>query len=351
MVAHASLVGAVLAAPPSPTPTPAVPGGETGRAVFAFLQSRPGRLLLALVVLVAGWYVSVLSVRYLGRPMARRFQRPSVARTVLRSVRVGLLGGTVLAALAVLGLELPDIVLSVTVFSAVLGLVLAPIVGSVVNGLFVLADQPYEVGDLVEIRETSGGTRGFVEDITLRYTKVFTLDNTFLVVPNSTMRERDVVNFSAEDERTRMTNRLLITYESDVEEARRLAERAARDVEAVITGGPDIRIGAARYPAGPTCYVEEFADNGVLLNLRYWAKQPYKQLTVTSSVNERVWAALADSDVVVAYPHQHLVFDETSGEMQVRVDEHPTGPHGNGTDGSPGGNGTDGAPGDNGSGE
>ena len=99
-------------------------------------------------------------------------------------------------------------------------------------------------------------------------------------------------------------------------------ERAARDVDAVITGGPDIRIGSARYPAGPTCYVDEYADNGVLLTLRYWAKRPYKLLTIRSEVNERVWAAMdEEDDVTVAYPHQHHVFDDTSGRIDVRMDD------------------------------
>jgi small conductance mechanosensitive channel len=305
----------------APTGTPPVPFGESGRRVVQFFQEFPGTLLLAAAVVVVGWYVSGVVVEYLRRPMNRRFDRPSVARTILRGTRMFLIVGTVLVALTVLGFRPGDLLVSVTVFSAVLGLVLAPIVGSVVNGLFVLADQPYEVGDMVGIPDLRGGTLGFVDDITLRYTKVFTLDNTFLVVPNSTMRERDVVNYSAEDERTRMSIQLLVTYESDVEAARRLMERAARDVEAVITGGPDIRVGAARYPAGPTCYVEEFGDDGILLNLRFWAKRPYKQLTVTSRVNERIWDAVGGSDVVVAYPRRHHVFDDSSGEVRVRMDD------------------------------
>jgi len=298
------------------TPTARGPLG----AARAWLNTFTGRLVVALLVLAVGWYVSKLLVRYLGRPAARRFRRPSVTRTVLRGVRALVLAFAAVAALRVLGFPLGGIVLPVTAFSAVLGIVLAPIVGSVINGLFVLADQPYEVGDMIEISDLGEGTRGFVEDITLRYTKVFTLDNTFLVIPNSTMRDRDVLNYSAEDERTRLSLELLVTYEGDLAAAREIMERAARNVDDVLAGGPDIRIGSARYPAGPVCYIRDYGDHGVLLRLRYWAKRPYKLLAVRSRVNERVRAALADEpNVEVAYPHQHLVFDETSGEARVRV--------------------------------
>ncbi len=311
-------------------------GNETTTGETVFSQLPPwvplplARAVAFVLVVVAGWYLGKLAVALGGRRIARRFQRPSVTRTVIRAIRMGaVLLAVFVAASRVYGFEAENIVLSVTVFSAVLGIVLAPIVGSVLNGLFVLADQPYEIGDLVELADR--GQRGFVEDITLRYTKIFTLDNTFLVVPNGTMRERDVVNYSAEDERTRLSLDLVVTYEGDLDAARSLVERAAAQVDEVIEGGPDIRIGSARYPAAPTCYIDTFGDHGVRLRLRYWVKTPYKLLTVRSAVNERAWAAIEETDdVTIAYPHQHLVFDETSGTARVAVDGDRPSPDGDG---------------------
>jgi small-conductance mechanosensitive channel len=288
------------------------------QAVVEALAAIPGSQVVgALLIVLTGAYLSKFLVRLLARPVARRFERQSVAQTVLRGVRVGTVIFAMFLAADLLDLGIGNVVLSVTVFSAVLGIVLAPIVGSILNGLFVLADQPYEIGDMVEFVET--GQRGFVDDITLRYTKVFTLDNTFLVLPNSSIRERDVLNYSAEDERTRLRLSVIVTYESNIPEARRLIERSAAKVDDVIEGGPDIRIGSARYPAKPTVYLDTFGDHGIKLTLRYWAKRPYKLLTVRSKVQTEVWDALDGSDVEIAYPHQQLVFDETSGEAQVGV--------------------------------
>lgn len=274
--------------------------------------------IVAVVAIVAGWYLGRVLTGVLGRRVARRFMRPSVTRTVLRLIRTGALGLGVLVAVWSLGLGLGNVVVSVTVFSAVLGLVLAPIVGSVLNGIFVLADQPYEIGDMIEFTDT--GQRGFVEDITLRYTKVFTLDNTFLVMPNGEMREKNIVNYSAEDERTRCSLTVQVTYESDLPAARSAIERAAATCEEVIEGGPDIRIGSARYPAKPRCYIDEYADSGVNLTLRYWAKQPYRLSAVRSVVQTRIWDEIqAREDVEFAYPHVQHVFDEESGEAKVAL--------------------------------
>ena len=292
----------------------------------------PGELIqavLAVLVLVVTYYLSKGVKQVLGRRIARRFNRPSVTRTVLRGIQTAVLVIGGLVALQVLGVRIGNIVLSVTVFSAVAGFILAPIIGSVINGLFILSEQPYEIGDMIYLSDRD--VYGFVEDITLRYTKMFTLDNTFLILPNGSMRERDVYNFSAEDSRTRLKLDVLVTYESDIPEARQLIEESARTVDNVISGGPDIRVGSARYPAGPRCYIDSFADHGVNLRLRYWVTEPYKLLTARSNVQTAIWERLPDADVEIAYPHSHLFFDDTSGEMRVTLangEDGPTGPPG-----------------------
>jgi small conductance mechanosensitive channel len=274
-------------------------------------------IFATLLILGLAWAASRLVVAVFGRRISQRFRRPSITRMILRAIRVGIFLFAILAILPIYGVSLGDITLSVAVFSAAIGVVLAPIVGSIISGMFLLADQPYEIGDMVEIVDTQ--QRGFVDDITLRYTKIMTLDNTFVVVPNGEIRSRDVINYSAEDPRTRQTLDVVVTYEGDLPEARDLIERAAKEVDRVIEGGPDIRVGSARYPAAPKCYIETFGDHGVHLRLRYWLSEPYKLLATKSKVQTNVWRRLEDADVEIAYPHQHVIFDETSGQMDVSV--------------------------------
>jgi len=309
---------------PTGTDAPAAGGEYLPPVVRQILSTTPPWLVdigQSVLVLVLGYLVSRLLVRLLGRRIARRFRRPSLTRTVLRGIRIGVAVFALLTILGIYGYGLGDIALSVTVFTAVLGVILAPIVGSVISGVFLLADQPYEIGDMIELADRN--QRGFVEDITLRYTKIFTLDNTFLVIPNGSMRDRDVVNYSAEDTRTRQTLDLLVTYESDIARARELFESSARQVDGIVEGGPAIRVGAARYPAGPTCYIDAYADHGVNLRLRYWIEEPYWLLRMRSRIQTALWDAIEDEDIEIAYPHQHQVFDETSGTMQVSIADDP----------------------------
>ena len=313
------VVGGMWVTAPSAVAAGAVRGGNGLVTDVPQWLTFPGwRWVAAAIVVAVGVVLSRYVVRLAGRPIARRFRRQSVAQMALRLLRLGIVGVTLAVAAGVVGIELGNIVLSVTVFSAVLGIVLAPIVGSTINGLFILADQPYEIGDMIELED---GRRGFVDEITIRYTKVITLDNTSLVVPNSVMREQLVTNYSAEDERVRLGLDVLVTYGSDTERAKTLLRRAARNDEAVIGGGPDIRIGSARYPARPTVLRSSFADDGVLLRLRYWVTKPYKIPTIESRIRDRVWDTFRtdEADIRFAYPHRHLVFDDTSGTLDATV--------------------------------
>lgn len=283
------------------------------------------RLFAAVLLIVFAYYLSRIARQALGRRIARQFKRPSVTRTILRSLQIFIILGAVLTGLSFFGIGFGNIALSVGVFSAVVGIILAPIIGNIISGIFILSEQPYEIGDMIEFEDTD--TKGYIEEITLVYTKMFTLDNTFIVLPNGTMRERDVINYSAEDTRIRMTLDVGVTYESDIEVARTQMEAAARSVEGIIKGGPDIRIGSARYPASPKCYIREFGDSEVLLRLRYWASEPYKQTTIRSNVLSNIWTRFDEHDIEIPYPHSHLVFDDTSGELQVSMRESESATH------------------------
>lgn len=263
------------------------------------------RTLLAVSVLIAAWQGSRLLIEGLRQPVANRIPRTSLNRALLRGTRicVVIIGG--FAALAVYGIDPERLGLAAAVLAAGMGAVLAPFLSRFVDGLSVLSDNAYEMGDLVELPDID--RRGYVELITLRNTKVYTLENTFLVIPNEQAQNRDVINESAEDPRTWLSLQLLITYESDLEEARTLVERAASEVGGVLAGGRNIRIGSARYGSAPTCVIDSFAEDGVSLRLVYWVETPHARLPIRSAILENIAAQFADANVEFAYPHTRIV--------------------------------------------
>lgn len=292
-------------------------GGTLGTAID-WLRLPGVNVLVALLIVLVGWYLSGLLASALRGNVSRRFERRSVANLALRGVRAVVVLGALFVALPVLGVDAGNVLVSVTVISAVVGVVLAPLAQNAISGMLVLVNRPYEIGDMIEIVDQE--QRGYVDDVTLRYTRIVTLDNTFLLVPNETIAGRDVINLSGEDERTRVSLEFTVTYEGDLSQARELAEEAVSDIDGVISGGPEIRIGSFRYPARPRALIAEFADHGIRIDLRFWVRRPYLPLEMRSQVHENLWEAFEDADVEIPYPHTHLVFDETSGSARVELE-------------------------------
>lgn len=293
-------------------------GSETLRAVIESIRGPAVTAAVVVAVVIAGWYLSGLVARFFAGNVRRAVGRESVAKIVLRGIRGGVLLGVLFVVLPIVGFAPRNLLVSATVISAVIGVVLAPLAQGFVSGVFVLVNRPYEIGDMIEIVDEE--KRGYVDDITLRYTRIVTLDNTFLLIPNETILTRDIVNLSGEDERTRVSVEFTVTYEGDLQEARTVAERAIENVEGAISGGPEIPIGGTRYPARPRAFIKEFGDHGITIDLRFWVERPYLPRRMRSQVHEILWEAFEEADVDIPYPHTHLVFDETSGQARVAVE-------------------------------
>ncbi len=274
--------------------------------------------LLAAVAFFVAWYGSRLVADRVRPALEQRVLRPTTANMVLRLGRVVVIVFALVPFAGLLGFRPQNVLLSFTVISLVLGAMLAPVARSYMSGLFIMFNRPYEVGDVIEFVDQD--ERGYVDDITLGYTKVSTLDNSFLILPNETMRERDVRNLSAADERNWVSIEVLVTYEGDLEAACDTLESAARAVDGVIRGGPRIRIGSSKYPAAPTAFVREFADDGILIELRCWIEDPQHMGKVESDIRRTIYDRVSEIDAEFAYPHTHHVFDETSGQVPIELD-------------------------------
>ncbi|WP_238709278.1 mechanosensitive ion channel domain-containing protein [Natronorubrum halophilum] len=169
--------------------------------------------VFAVLAVIVAWYGSKLLTERLRPRLEERVLRPTTANAVLLAGRVAIVCYALVPFAGLLGFRPENVLLSFTVLSLVVGAVLAPVGRSYISGLFILVHRPYEVGDMIELVDRE--ERGYVADITLGYTRIYTLENSFLVVPNETMRERDVRNLSSQDERSRLSLEVCVTYEGE----------------------------------------------------------------------------------------------------------------------------------------
>ena len=210
-------------------------------------------------------FVVVFLVLYLiGKSVAARTVRTTLERRGFEDTIVGLAVSTTVVVVTVAAVALAATVAGAGVVLsafAVLGGALALAVGfaaqdliaNFVAGIFIIQDEPFEVGDWIEW----DGNEGVVREIQLRVTKLDTFDNELVTVPNSDLANAAVVNNAANDRR-RVAVGFGIGYGDDIEQAR----------DAILEEGAAID-GVLDEPA-PSAPVTSLGDSAVVLSGRLW---------------------------------------------------------------------------------
>ena len=157
-----------------------------------------------------------------------------------------------------------------------------------IAGFIILADQPYRVGDRIEIQ--GEGTWGDVVEIGLRTTRIRTRDNRMVIVPNSMISKNQVVNYTYPDPRYRIQIHIGIGYGSDIEEIRQLIVESVRQVEGVF---PDKEV--------DSLYIE-MGDSAMIFRVRWWIESYEDTRRMFDRVNTALQEAFDAHGIHTPYP-------------------------------------------------
>lgn len=247
-----------------------IPVGKTRVSLGAVLSSVTATLAS---LLVAMWIGSLIESRLMDTPGLNRNFRVllgRVARAVLMTVAV-------LVALGVSGIDLTVLSVFGGALGVGLGLGLQRVASNYVSGFILLLERSLRIGDLVTVAGTLDRYNGTVSQIGTRYTLLKSTDGNDIVVPNELLVSAPVVNHSLAAPSVRLTVRLAISYESDLDLALRLGEEAARATPQVLAE-----------PA-PAALLVDFGVNGPLLEIGFSVGDPTQGL---NNVKSQVGVAL-----------------------------------------------------------
>jgi len=283
------------------------------RALIRLLEEILGylpKVFGALVVLYLGRHFAKLSVKVYTPVVAKTFKRPAIIRLVLRGLRYTIFLVSLIIALGLLGINitlyLTPLLAGAGIAGIIVGVTVAPIVSSYLAGVFIIIDRPYEIGERIEVLQTTPPLVGYVAEIGLRTTKIKTIEGNVVVVPNVNIMNKDIINYSSEDPRNRRELPFEIAYESDLKKALKIMEKVAKNTEGVVKRGT-IELGDLEYNLAPSALVNGFGDNGIDLTLRLWLNDPYRPKVTISQIYKTVFDEFKKEGIEIPYPHQHLV--------------------------------------------
>lgn len=184
--------------------------------------------LVAAVLLTAAFMIgSALIGSALARLRSRTREGGPALYLVEKLLTYGLVLFGVIAGLSTLGLDLSSIAVFAGGLGIGLGLGFQGVVKEFVSGLVLIFDRAIHIGDYVEMAD---GTRGVVQEIGPRATRIRNNDNVYLLVPNSKLIENPVINWTLKGETRRIHVPFFVAFGADKEKVREAVLAAARDV-------------------------------------------------------------------------------------------------------------------------
>ena len=213
------------------------------------------KLLGGLAVLIIGLLIARWAIRLLTR--GKRFQKvdPTVRGFLAAFLKLLLYAAVVLAAIGVMGVPLTSFVAILASAGVAVSLAMQGALSNLVGGVSLLLLKQIKSGEYIKVGEIEGTVR----TVGMFYTELITADNRHVSMPNSSLTNTSIINYTREGTR-RLDIPFSIAYGADIGEARRA-------LLAVCNGE-----GVLEDPA-PQVLLDQCADSGLNVILRLWCRQ------------------------------------------------------------------------------
>ena len=192
--------------------------------------------------------------------------------------------------LTLFGVTTASVVAVVGSAGLTLGLALQGSLSNFAGGVMILLMKPFKVGDYVI--EDTNKNEGTVEEISLFYTRLKTIDNKSIVIPNGTLANNSMTNVTAAEKR-RLDLTVGISYQADISQAKEVLNQ-------VILNEP-----ACLLEEETKVFVSELADSCVIMGIRIWVKTE-DYWDAKWRMNENIKYALDENEIEIPYPQMDV---------------------------------------------
>ncbi|MDX2283748.1 MAG: mechanosensitive ion channel family protein [Bacteroidia bacterium] len=244
------------------------------------------QLLLALVVLVAGWWISGRVARLVRRILETRSVDPALHSFLSDATAILLRALVVVTAAGMVGIQTTSFIAILGAASLAVGLALQGSLSNFAGGVMVLLFKPFRIGELIEAQ----GHLGHVRAINLFVTTLETPESRLAILPNGPLSNGNILNYSRIGY-LRVDVNVTVGYKTPLEQARLVILEALRNTPHVLAT-----------PA-PSVHVGKLGENGLELIARSYA-DPERYWDVFFMTQEQIKLALDSVDIEIPYPQR-----------------------------------------------
>ncbi|MCR4587857.1 MAG: mechanosensitive ion channel family protein [Lachnospiraceae bacterium] len=255
------------------------------------------RVLLAFVIFFVGQQLIRFLVRIIKRSMEKAGTNRDVRSFILSFVKYGGYVILILFIAAGVGIDATSIMAILGSAGVTVGLALQGSLANLVGGILILVMNPFSIGDY--IKEDTHGNEGTVTDIHIFYTKLLTVDQKQVVLPNGDLANTSLTNYSVSPYR-RLDIPVGISYSADMKKAREvLIDMLEKDGMILHTEQQE-----------PVVFVDSLGDSSVNLVLRFFV------------ANSNYWAARYRFPELVKQTLDENGISIPFPQMDVHIKEH-----------------------------
>lgn len=267
------------------------------RPVFEFMSREftVGMLvLIPVMLLMAVWLLKFIS-RIIPKLLIKNGVTPDAVHLINRVVQILVLVVLVITTLDILNVPLTAFAFVSGAVAIGVGFGAQNIINNFISGWILMWERPIRIGDTLEVDDT----RGRVEAINTRSTRIRRVDGVHMLVPNSKLLENTVINWNLVNTETRTSVKVGVAYGSSVREVEKLIYEAVAKLEGVLST-----------PA-PAVMFDDFGDNALNFEVYYWlnASSEMERRKSRSDCRFLICEAFDRAGIVIAFPQRDVHID------------------------------------------
>lgn len=247
-----------------------------------------GKLLTAVVVAVFCLIVMKILLKLADRALGKVPMDQALKKLVRVGLKALLIFLSVIVVMGCLNIPVTSLVAVLSVIGLALSLAVQNFLSNVAGGLQLLASKPFKVGDYVD----AGTCSGTVQEIGLFYTKLTSVDNKLVQLPNSTIVASNIINYSSQTNR-RVDLKITASYDAPVDQVKAILTQVVQAHPMALADPP------------PLIRVSAYLDSAIEYVIRVWcANEDY--WTLYFDLLEGVKPAFDQAGVEMTYPHLNV---------------------------------------------
>ena len=252
------------------------------------------KLIIAVIVLLVGTRIIKLIRRLVRKVLKKSNMDQGLQQFLDHLLNVALYFFLIMIVLGKFGITASSVIAIIGSVGLSVGLALQGTLSNFAGGVLILLLKPFKVGDY--IKEDTNGNEGTVSEIQLFYTKLVTIDNKTVVLPNGTLSNSSLTNYTYQDKRM-VDIKVGVSYDADLKKAKEVIAKVAS-------------LDPARLPQEEmNVFVAQLADSCVLIGVRIWvATDDY--WNAMWRMKEEIKYALDENGIEIPYPQMNVTVQE-----------------------------------------